>query len=548
MPVRRGNALSNIYQLMQLKQVLEDRNRADSLQAALANYIQGKEISPDAMARLVLSNVIDMPKSDMKSTVDASKMKIAAGMGTKADSNLVDIYHRGLDKPPSAKAQWDNQVAGALSRIAGGTGTAADSNTVFLDQNKLPMDRTPTPGETADLQKKQADAWEKMTEANIWQRLMKGEQVSPAESLKVKVKSTAQPKSSSTDINDTINLINQRRRGLATYLGLPADQGTMEIIAQAIQEQGKQNDPYVRSSMAEIARSEELLRQMTPQEEASHAPVYGPPAPNNKIQLQWPSSTGGQNTSPSKIAPQWIQPDSTGLPPDSATTKMAANVAPGPLADFFNRIPELRDGTQTVPDIMARRDPTKTAVEDFIEPIPVAPPEGAKIENIPVAPQKMEIELLNSHPVKAVSDTTAKYEKYINEAAQKYKIDPWLLSAIIFAESSGRPQVQSSANAHGLMQLQPDTARAMGVDDIYDPRQNIMGGARYLRELLDRFQDINTALAAYNAGPTKVARYLKETGELPPYEETRNYVDKVMGIYDGFFEAKRKNANKKPKK
>ena len=119
------------------------------------------------------------------------------------------------------------------------------------------------------------------------------------------------------------------------------------------------------------------------------------------------------------------------------------------------------------------------------------------------------------------------YDDFIEEAAAEYKLDPHLIRAVMRAESAFNPMVVSRAGAQGLMQLMPALAEEMGVLDPFDPRQNIMGGARYLRQLLDRHRgNIPLSLASYNAGPTAVARYKA----IPPYRETRQYVKKITGF------------------
>ena len=115
----------------------------------------------------------------------------------------------------------------------------------------------------------------------------------------------------------------------------------------------------------------------------------------------------------------------------------------------------------------------------------------------------------------------------ISEASQKYKVDPKLLSAIAEVESGGNQDETSSAGAVGVMQLMPDTAASLGVNP-YDKQQNVEGGAKYLRQMLDTFGgDVSKAVAAYNAGPQAV----KDYGGIPPYKETQNYVNKVLDIY-----------------
>lgn len=129
-------------------------------------------------------------------------------------------------------------------------------------------------------------------------------------------------------------------------------------------------------------------------------------------------------------------------------------------------------------------------------------------------------------PSRAAS--TTELERAVTRAARQHHLHPALLFAVMKAESSFNPIVVSKAGAVGLMQLVPETAMRHGVQNLYDTNENVAGGARHLRYLLDRFHgNMRLALAAYNAGERKVDRYR----QIPPYKETRHYVQKVLSYY-----------------
>jgi soluble lytic murein transglycosylase-like protein len=124
----------------------------------------------------------------------------------------------------------------------------------------------------------------------------------------------------------------------------------------------------------------------------------------------------------------------------------------------------------------------------------------------------------------------ASYQEYINSACEKYGVDPSLVHALVKVESDFNPFALSQKGAMGLMQLMPQTAADLNVKNSFSPQDNINGGVRYLRYLLDRYEgNLSLALAAYNAGETAVKRW----GTVPPFKETKDYVKKIMSIYQG---------------
>jgi len=125
----------------------------------------------------------------------------------------------------------------------------------------------------------------------------------------------------------------------------------------------------------------------------------------------------------------------------------------------------------------------------------------------------------------------ADYDPLIANIARSYGIDPALVKAVIAAESNFDPHARSHKGAMGLMQLMPQTAREMGVYRPYHSEENVRGGSRYLRFLLDRYpKNLRNVLAAYNAGPGAVDRY----GGIPPFPETVEYVSRVLAYYQAY--------------
>jgi soluble lytic murein transglycosylase-like protein len=121
------------------------------------------------------------------------------------------------------------------------------------------------------------------------------------------------------------------------------------------------------------------------------------------------------------------------------------------------------------------------------------------------------------------------FDPLIHEAAKRHGVDKPLVLAVVKVESDFDPAAVSCKGAQGLMQLMPETARLLGVKDCFDPKDNIEGGVKHLRSLLDKFEGrLSLALAAYNAGKDAVLEY----GGIPPFPETKGYVEKVIQYYN----------------
>ena len=160
------------------------------------------------------------------------------------------------------------------------------------------------------------------------------------------------------------------------------------------------------------------------------------------------------------------------------------------------------------------------------KPKPQDPAVTALQFNLPKPPVKSKPKSVG------VNDASRRYYAgAINQIAGQYGLDPNLMHAVISAESGYNPNAVSPAGAMGIMQLMPATAQRFGVADPYDPVANMHGGARYLRFLINLFNDLNLALAAYNAGENAVARY---GNTIPPYSETQTYVARVRRFYDQY--------------
>ena len=148
--------------------------------------------------------------------------------------------------------------------------------------------------------------------------------------------------------------------------------------------------------------------------------------------------------------------------------------------------------------------------------------------NTPTSSKHKYKVFIKERPKRNPRHSSTKYDHIISDASKKYGVDSRLLKAIIRAESDFNPRAVSRKGAKGLMQIMPENFRLLDIQNPYDPRQSIMGGARYFRDLYQRYNGkLSLSLAAYNAGPTAVDRYKT----IPPYQETEQYVERVLKFY-----------------
>ncbi|MFH1822581.1 MAG: lytic transglycosylase domain-containing protein [Patescibacteria group bacterium] len=155
--------------------------------------------------------------------------------------------------------------------------------------------------------------------------------------------------------------------------------------------------------------------------------------------------------------------------------------------------------------------------------------ETVNVENVQVEEQKFQ----NLQVLGQPEGLTVELDDIIRRASVEYGVDTPLIKAVIMSESRFDPNAVSHVGASGLMQLMPATASYLGVQDPFDPEENIFAGTRYFSGFMQKYDgNIELALAAYNAGPTRVSEY----GGVPPFPQTQSYINKVMGYYIEFQE------------
>lgn len=152
------------------------------------------------------------------------------------------------------------------------------------------------------------------------------------------------------------------------------------------------------------------------------------------------------------------------------------------------------------------------------------------IDSFNIAKQSIGQMLPPIQLTKVAAKNNGDFDGIIDKASAMFNIPAKLIKSVIQKESSFNPNAVSHAGASGLMQLMPATARGLGVNNVFDPAENILAGTKYLRQMLDKYDNnIELALAAYNAGPGNVDKY----GGIPPFKETQNYVQKVTDVFYG---------------
>ncbi|MGA9289112.1 MAG: lytic transglycosylase domain-containing protein [Anaerobacillus sp.] len=203
-------------------------------------------------------------------------------------------------------------------------------------------------------------------------------------------------------------------------------------------------------------------------------------------------------------------------------------------ADLIRAMMDLQALRQLQPNAVGKQPSSTFSFTDMLEQALSNQSVGQKLNaEVPVnstsvnsyAPPESPL-VKSSHP--SYTSSSLEIDGYIEELSGKYSVDPKLVHSIIKQESGYKSDSISGAGAMGLMQLMPATAASLGVKDPLDPGQNIEGGVKYMKQMMDKYNgNTQLALAAYNAGPGNVDRY----GGIPPFQETQNYVSTVMRNY-----------------
>jgi soluble lytic murein transglycosylase-like protein len=211
------------------------------------------------------------------------------------------------------------------------------------------------------------------------------------------------------------------------------------------------------------------------------------------------------------------------------------------LSKALERIEEIR-GRFPSP-AMPEKEPSSRSFARELDAARGASPSSSRIppqqggDAVEISPASVEERLRELQNAKErssrtnASSLTSSWSEEILQASRESGVPPELLRAMMQMESGGNPRAVSPKGAMGLMQLMPGTARLMGVQDPYDPQENLRGGAAYMARMMQKYgDDQELALAAYNAGPGRVDSY----GGIPPFPETQNYVKKVLSLYEGY--------------